>query len=397
VVGVRGSLAGSEAQGDQPWLRNARWDLSLVILSIFIAAVPYSIYLIFGGKAFHTAEVPGTPAYHARTLVNTLVAVFIGGPHMVATFTRTLLDRQFLRRRFAYIVSSFLIPFAVITMVVATYRTYVWLLSIFFTIASVHALHQIVWLTSAYQSKARHSLSLASQLVDYGVVIASLYPIAVWKMVQGRFKIGPVVLKHNEIMAGQWWLVYLSFALFAVILGVFIIKTFQEYRAGCFSTPKTLLISLTVVLMFLTPAFPNMDTSFQGINIWHSFQYLVLTWHANKLREQQTGKPIGFFHVLGEGIQRRRTEGISRLVTGALQGLWKIDRGTGWMTYYLFCMAMLVISPLLILGTRVLWPHLHEGLPGADEAYAYVGILSILLVHYAHDALLFFDPKSITG
>jgi len=216
-------------------------------------------------------------------------------------------------------------------------------------------------------------------------------------MVQGRFKIGPVVLKHNEIMAGQWWLVYLSFALFAVILGVFIIKTFQEYRAGCFSTPKTLLISLTVVLMFLTPAFPNMDTSFQGINIWHSFQYLVLTWHANKLREQQTGKPIGFFHVLGEGIQRRRTEGISRLVTGALQGLWKIDRGTGWMTYYLFCMAMLVISPLLILGTRVLWPHLHEGLPGADEAYAYVGILSILLVHYAHDALLFFDPKSITG
>lgn len=397
MAGVRDSLAGSDAQGDQPWLRNATWDLSFLILSIFIAAVPYSIYFIFGGKAFHTAEIPGTPAYHARTLVNTLVAIFIGGPHMYATFTRTIFDRQYLRRRPAFIASSFLIPFAVIIMVVATYQTYVWLLSIFFTIASVHALHQIIWLTSAYARKARRPLSLASQLVDYGVVITSIYPIAVWKMIQGRFKIGPVMLKHNEIMVGQWWLAYLSFALFAIMLGMFIVKTFQEYHEGCFNTPKTLLISLTVVLMFLTPVFPNMDTSFQGINVWHSFQYLVLTWHANKLREQQTGKPIGFLHVLGEGIQRSRTTGGSRLAMGALRGLWKIDRGTGWTTYYLFCMAMLIISPLLMAEAKAWWPHLHEGLPGGDEAYAYIGILSILLVHYAQDALLFFDPKSITG
>ncbi len=397
MAGVKENLAGFDARGDQPWLRNATWDLSFLILSIGIAVVPYSIYFIFGGKAFHTAEVPGTPAYHARTLVNTLVAIFIGGPHMYATFTRTVLDRQFLRRRFAFIASTCLIPFAVVTMVVATYQTYVWLLSIFFTIASVHALHQIVWLTSAYARKARRSLSLASQLIDYGVVITSIYPIAVWKMVQGRFKIGPVILKHNEIMAGQWWMAYLSFAVFAVLLGVFVIKTVQEYREGCFNTPKTLLISLTVVLMFLTPLFPNMDTSFQGINIWHSFQYLVLTWHANKLREQQTGKPIGFLHVLGMGMEWSRLKGTSRLALGPLRGFWKIDRGTGWTTYYLFCMAMLIISPLIIAAAKLWWPHLHEGLPGADEAYAYIGILSILLVHYAQDALLFCDPKSISG
>ena len=140
-----------------------------------------------------------------------------------------------------------------------------------------------------------------------------------------------------------------------------------------------------------------MATSFQGINIWHSFQYLVLTWHANKLREEKTGTQVGLLHVLEKGIQRSRTRGSSRLAMGALRGLWKIDRGTGWTTYYLSCMAMLAISPLLIAGTKAWWPHLHNGLPGADEAYAYVGILSILLVHYAQDALLFFDPKSITG
>ncbi len=397
MVVVEDSLVRSGVQEEQPWLRNATWDLSLLILSIFIAVVPYSIYIIFGGRAFHTAEVPGTPAYHARMLVNTLVAIFIGGPHMYATFTRTILDRQFLRRRIVFITSSFLIPFAVITMVVASYQTYVWLLSIFFSIASVHALHQIIWLTSAYARKSQRPLSLASQLTDYGVVITSIYPVAVWKMVQGRFKIGPVMLKHNEYMAGQWWLAYLFSALFAILLAVFVIKTFQEYRAGCFNTPKTLLISLTVVLMFLTPLFPNMDTSFQGINIWHSFQYLVLTWHANKLREQRTGKPIGFFHVLDVGIQRSRARGVSRFALGALRGFWKIDRGTGWTTYYLLCMMMLIISPLLIVGTKAWWPHLHDGLPGADEVYAYIGILSILLVHYAQDALLFSNPKSITG
>src|SRR5512139_3011868 len=135
MVEIRENLLGFDAQGDQPWLRTSTWDLTYLILSVFIAAVPYSIYIIFGGKAFHTAEVPGTPAYHARVLVNTLVAIFVGGPHMYATFTRTIFDRQFLRRRSAFIASSFLIPFAVTTMVVATYQTYVWLLSIFFMIA----------------------------------------------------------------------------------------------------------------------------------------------------------------------------------------------------------------------------------------------------------------------
>ncbi len=390
-------MAQSDEQENRPWLRSARWDLSLLILSIVLAAIPYSVYLIFGGKAFHTAEVPGTPAYHARTLVNMLVTIFIGGPHMYATFTRTILDRQFLRKQAGFITSSFLIPFIVITLIVVTYQTYVWLLSFFFTIASVHALHQIIWLTSAYTRKARRSLSLGSRLVDYGVVITSLYPNAAWKMVQGRFNIGPVVLKHNEIMAGQWWLAYLSSAVFAIFLVLFVVKTFREYYTGSFNTPKTLLISLSVVLMFWTPLFPNMDTALQGINIWHSFQYLVLTWHANKLREEQTGNRIGFLHPLGQRTEGSRATGFSSLAMGALRGLGIVDRGTGWTTYYLFCIAMLVVSPLLIGLTKIWWPHLHAGLPGGDEAYAYVGILSILLVHYAQDAFLFFDPRSITG
>jgi hypothetical protein len=397
-------LIESERPSRQPWLRSPGWDLSFLILSIFIAAVPYSIYLIFGGKALQTADIPGTGAYNARVFVNNLVAIFVGGPHMYATFTRTILNPQFLRDRFRFIASSFLIPVAVFMMAVWTYQTYVWLLTIFFAMASIHALHQLVWLTEAYNRKGHGHLSMVSRIIDYGVVLTSLYPIAVWKMAEGKFKIGPVDLKFNEIMAGQGWLAYLASVLFFVMLGAFVVKTVHEIRSSHFNLPKTLLISLTVMLMFWTPLFPNMDTSFQGVNIWHSFQYLALTWHANRLREQQTHKPIGFLRILRRDDQNGRNErenrrtdilgGLGRRVVNGLRG---IDRETGWTTFYLLCMAMLIFSGVLIVFAKACWPNLHDGLPGADEAYAYMGILSILLVHYAQDALLFFNPKSITG
>ena len=386
VETVRPQARGAAAQ---PWLHSARWDLSFLILSVLVAAIPYSIYVLFGGQALETASVKGTAAYNARLLVNNLVAVFIGGPHMYATFTRTILDRDFLRKRFWFIASSVLVPITVITMAVLSYETYVWLLSIFFALASLHALQQIIWLTEAYNLKARLAMSLKSRLIDYGVVLTSLYPIAVYKMVRGEFKIGPVELKYNAIIAGWTWLAALAAIVFAVMLLLFVAKTYLEYRAGYVNVPKTLLISLTVLLMFWTPIFPNMDTAFQGVNTWHSFQYLALTWYANRLREQKTGQPVGFLHWL-----TRSGEG-GGLAARIASGLRKVDRNTGWTTFYMLCLAMLPISGVLLTSGSILWPNLHPGKPGADEVYSYMGILSILIVHYVHDALLFTDSKAI--
>jgi len=373
----------------QPWLLSARWDLSFLILSVVVAAIPYSIYVLFGGQALETATVKGTAAYNARLLVNTLVAVLIGGPHMYATFTRTILDRDFLRKRFWFIASSVLVPITVITMAVLSYETYVWLLSIFFALASLHALQQIIWLTEAYNLKARLALSLKSRLIDYGVVLTSLYPIAVYKMVRGEFTIGPVELKYNAIIAGWTWLAALAAIAFAMMLALFIAKTYLEYRSGYVNVPKTLLISLTVLLMFWTPIFPNMDTAFQGVNTWHSFQYLALTWYANRLREQKTGQRVGFLHWLNGSGER------GGLASRIASGLRKVDHNTGWTTFYMLCLAMLPISGILLTSGSIIWPNLHPGKPGADEVYSYMGILSILIVHYVHDALLFTDSKAI--
>jgi hypothetical protein len=388
-----------------PWLRNPRWDLVFVIGSALIALVPYSIYIVLGGHALEEANQKGTTAYNARVTVNLLVALLVGGPHMYATFTRTLMNPEFVRKRAGFIATSLLIPVVVFVSAVYTYESYVWLLSVFFAMASVHALHQLVWISEAYNQRARSGDNWLCRAIDYGVVFASLYPIAIWKMVENRFEIGPVRLKYNEYLAGQYWFAGLVMGFFIVMLAAFVVKTFVEHRQGRFNLPKTLLIALTALLMFWTPAFPNMDTAFQGVNVWHSFQYLALTWHANKLREQRTGVRFEYLH-LWEDLWRKVRAALTRTESGwkhrveegvlaVVNRLRQVDRDTGWSTFYLLCIGMLPISGLLIVLAGTFWPHAHGNLPGSDEAYTYMGILSVLLVHYVHDAVLFTDHEAI--
>lgn len=411
----------------QPWLRSARWDLTFLILSIALAAVPYSVFLIFGSSG--SFEIKGTAAYNTRVLINTLVSILIGGPHMYATFTRTVMDPVFLRRRKWFIASTIMVPILVIGLAVWSYESYVWLLTIFFAFASLHALYQIIWLSDAYNSKARPGSSWRGRIIDYGLVLTSLYPIATFKMVEGTFKIGPVSLRYhdvigllpgyrgdlgrttiggslaidwNKIIGGQYYLSTLAFLAFAVLLLLWLAKTASETRAGTLNLPKTLLIAVTATLMFITPAAANMDTAFQGVNTWHSFQYLALTWYANRLLEQKTGRRLGFMHWPAPPRETRRRGRHAPQVgpwqrgkASALRLLRRLDRGSGWTTFYLVCLAMLPISGLLIYGSPLIWPDLGSRGPGADEVYSYMGILSILLVHYVQDALLFTDPKAI--
>jgi hypothetical protein len=344
---------------------------------------------VLGGSALEEASVKGTEAYQARVLVNLLVTVFIAGPHMYATFTRTLLDPDYVRRHLGLIAVSALVPLSVVAAAVASYESYVWLLTVFFGLASVHALHQIVWLSQAYNRRACVATSLPSRLIDYAVVFTSLYPVAVYKMVRGEFRIGPVYLEYNHLAYGSLWFADLVAVLFGGTLALFVAKTILEIRAGYVNVPKTMLIAVTVPVMLALPAFPNMDTSFQGANAWHSFQYLALTWYANRLRERVTGKKIGFLHWLpGDGLRRGAWSGLIRRVAMA-------DGGSGWTTYYLVCFALVPISGVLIVIASLAWPNLHAGKPGADEVYRYMIVLSALLVHYFQDTFLFTDAQAI--
>ena len=60
------------------WLRNKRWDLLFITLSVVVVPLPYVMYLL----GVHL----GLEDDISRNLVNTFVAVAIGGPHMMSTF-----------------------------------------------------------------------------------------------------------------------------------------------------------------------------------------------------------------------------------------------------------------------------------------------------------------------
>ena len=145
----------------------------------------------------------------------------------------------------------------------------------------------------------------------------------------------------------------------------------MEWQQGTLNGPKTIFIVLTVIAAFFVPVLGNLDTAFQGMNMWHSFQYLALTWMLNHLRQQRGqlgGSPF---------VERMSTAGSAR-------------------RFYLFNIG-LTVADILLAG--VIFAGLRYGLKqpfdfAFDRAY-YIAVLSFLWIHYYHDHYLFTQPEVI--
>jgi hypothetical protein len=365
-----------------PWLYRRNWDVAFISLSVLAAIVPYSTFLFFGGDD------------GARQVVNGLVTFLVGGPHMYATFNRTFMDPDFRRRRKLFVMSSALVPIAVIALIVTQY---VAMLTLFFFLASLHALQQVAFLTDCYVKKSGQRVAWWSRGIDYLLIFSALYPWAATRMMKGDFKIGPVMLwsplNPGQFLYGQWWVIYALFAVFLLTLLGFIVKSAREWQQGRLNVPKTLLIVLTVPLLHFTPLIENLDTAFQGINVWHSFQYLAITWYAMRLFEARTGHMnhslLEQFHTsvaaLANWLRSKLTRGAQATPASAAQStaVWTA-------AFYTFQLGMLPISGLLFAFARVAFPNL----PYAEQ-YGYLMVLPVLLVHYYHDAFLFRQPESL--
>ena len=83
------------------------------------------------------------------------------------------------------------------------------------------------------------------------------------------------------------WLPWLITAVFLTLLLAFVVKTVWEARNGLFHGPKTLHMSIAAALFFATPFLPNLDVAFEGLNVWHSFQYLAVVLYLNRLRTRR--------------------------------------------------------------------------------------------------------------
>lgn len=359
----------ADVQPGSLWLRSRRWDLLFITFSVIFVPLPYIVYLVF--VQF------GVENDLSRNIVNGFVAIAIGGPHMMSTFLRTGFDKQFSKRYAMLIRSSIIIPIVVVSL---AFLNLTLLLTIFFFWAAMHVLHQVTYIVELYNHKQHQiirqgsAVSPIARLIDYAVIMTCLFPFAALKISQGSFDIGTNDLTSviPEFFQATWFFVVMSGA-FGIAFLAFIVKSWMEYRGGYLNGPKTVFLLLTVAVAFTIPALPNLDTAFQGLNTWHSFQYLALTFYIIKIRQQ-----MGELKETAPVVER-------------------FSRGKDSRGLFVLSTIMLVGSLVVFAVVYTLAGWIRPGIDGNthfDIAY-YTSILSFLWIHYYHDHFLFTDFEAL--
>ena len=325
------------------WIHSKQWDMTFIILSSALIYFPLALNRYLGVSRLYVAF---------------LITVLVGGPHMYSTFTRTLLEKNFISRHKKIMLITLFIPIFVVTVGL---NSFIVLLTFFFFWASIHVLHQIIYLVDCYNHKVSEQLSLKNRLIDYAVVMTSLYPIAFYRMVHGTFTIGNRKLLIPDFVLGDWLWIAASVA-YGVSLILFTIKTVKEWRQGTLIWPKVLLIYVTAIAAFLVPTFHDLDVAFQGLNTWHSFQYLGLTWYINKLRRER------------QEISSTLVDRISSHPLGFY----------GMMVLVTLMAGLIIVFLWKVVGLEY------------EQCY-YITVLSFLLIHYLHDHILFTDTDVLIG
>jgi hypothetical protein len=301
-------------------------------------------------------------AGYSATFVNLFIAGLIGGPHMYATFFRTLLDASFWRRHRLVVWCSLGIPVLVVVCALWNFQL---LITLFFFWASIHILHQIAYILECYERKQHGHPQRWSRLIDYAVVFSSLYPFASYRFIHDEFYIGDTALLYPEMLKTPI-IFYAVSGFFALAFLLFLGKTIREMQQGTAHYPKILLMLTTIALAFFITSYSghHLEIAFQGFNTWHSFQYLALTWYIHTLRQQRGELEGGYMP-------------------------WLAGSRTGRFGYFYGINVACTLGALLLIG-GVFW---LSGLT-FEHSY-YIVVLSFLLMHYCHDHVLFTQVEDV--
>jgi hypothetical protein len=321
------------------WIATPRWDLTWVTFSAALVAVP---------PLAHTYWRVGA------TGIDLLVTLMIGGPHMYATFLRTVMEPRFRRRH------PFLAWFPIVAVptgvVLASVYAFEWLLTFFFFWASIHICDQASYIAGLYRQRSG-APGRWDKLLDFSVALSALYVVAIYRFVDGTFLISSHAIYFPESLKQAWVPRAFAFGV-ASLIAFWAVRSWNQWREKRLGGPYFLFMSLTLGVGFCVPMMRELSVSFQGFNAWHSFQYLGLTFLALNQRESAGAVSLGFVRKLASPAHFFRYYG------------WNVLMTTG---------AALVVAVLT-------WG-MHQPL---EQCY-YSVVLSFLLVHYFHDHILFAD------
>jgi hypothetical protein len=344
------------------WLVSPAYDLTFIILSAAVILFPHVTFQLVGKNIY----------------VDLIVSVLIGGPHLFATYTMTFMEPRFRERYPRYTWGALLLPPMIVTLAILDLTL---LVTIFFFWASVHVIHQVMYVTDAYRMKDPRGWTWSSRVIDYGLLATSLYPIGTEKLMAGTFVTGGRALLFPLFLKETWWVglpVWIAFAGFAA---AFAVRTHRDWRQGKLHQARALLVGLSSVLFFVTPMLANLDVAFQGLNTWHSFQYLALVLYLNRFRAQQglIGSPAV------ERISRRGLTLYAMCLGFALVAI---------VGYFAVLITVVKVGAfatggpfkMVVLGTIASGQHFFA---------FYSVMLSCLLVHYYFDHFIFLQRDKV--
>jgi hypothetical protein len=343
------------------WLVNPTFDLAFITLSAVLILFPHLTYMVIGKNIY----------------VDLIITMLIGGPHLFATYTMTFMEPRFREQYPLYTRGAMLLPPLIVAMAVFNLTL---LVTIFFFWASIHVIHQVAYVTDAYRMKDPRGWTKVSRIIDYGLLMTALYPIATQKLIGSEFVTGGRALLFPEFLKQSWvpypvWIVFLGFA------AAFVIRSIWEWRNDLFHGPKALLVGLSALLFFFTPMLKNLDVAFQGLNTWHSFQYLAIVLYLNRFRSEK-----GFIG--------------SNIVKNVSQRGWKL---------YALCLGFTLMAGVAYMGVLTIVHNLGAFNTGGPFNMFFFGevakdqhffafysvVLSCLLIHYYFDHFLFLQKDKV--
>lgn len=403
-VALGEQLSSRGAATDRPsiagWIRSPSWDKRWIIFPALLAPLPV---MVFYASLWALDRYSGMDAVTrkgvAEDIVSLFVMVLVGGPHVWVTFTRTWLHPEFRRREKIWFFASFAVVPIVATMALSSEFTRKLLLTGFFFIASLHIIHQLSYIIRFYQDRDATKPSLKSRLIDIGAVVFPLYPVSTFRMVmvnensmafawasqwfgldQARelqFNIGRAHPMLPDFILSDWFWMVNGLAL-VVALTLWIGKTVKEHRAGKLQQGKFLLIVCAIGVGLFCPLLPNLDSSFQGFNLWHSLQYIALTWYITRFQISKGQKQHKFVNWLAKD-DRSGTKYYG-VAFGIVIGLIALIIGIALVLSQVQGVGMFAGSGEV--GTL-------NYKPGAVLQAYYLFGFGLLLTHYFHDAFLF--------
>jgi len=343
------------------WLISPFYDLTFIIFSAVVILFPHLTYQVIGKNIY----------------VDLVVTVLIGGPHLFATYTMTFMEPQFRNRYPRYTWGALVLPPLIVTCAILNLTL---LVTIFFFWASIHVIHQVMYITDAYRMKDPRGWNWTSRLIDYGLLATALYPIGIQKLMTGEFVTGGRVLLFPSFLKQPWvptlvWIAFLGF------LAAFVVRTYRDYREDRLHLGRATLVGLSALLFFVTPMLANLDVAFQGLNTWHSFQYLAVVLYLNRFRSEQ-----GF--ISSPFVERVSRRGMS---------LYAMCLGFTMLAGAAYFAVLTTVVRLGAFATGGPFKMLFLGTITSGQHFFsfYSVILSCLLVHYYFDHFIFLQRDKV--